>query len=87
MSVLFVAGALNPRSHYAYGTAPSPMKELREAFEYMADIDTCVTALQEVEHFRRKQGTFSTELAKRMVYDKKYISGYVSKFTATLFTT
>jgi hypothetical protein len=70
MSVSFVAGALNQHSHYAYGTAPNLMKELREAFEYMADIDTCIVALQQVEHFRRRQGTFSTELAQRMEYDK-----------------
>jgi hypothetical protein len=53
MLVSFAAGALNPRSHYAYGTAPNLMKELREAFEYMADTDTCITALQQAEHFRR----------------------------------
>jgi hypothetical protein len=70
MSVSFAAGALNPRSHYAYGTAPNLVKELREAFEYMADIDTYITALQQGEHFRRRQGTFFTELAQRMVYDK-----------------
>jgi hypothetical protein len=54
MSISFVAGALNPRSHYAYGTAPNLMKELREAFEYMADTDTYITALQQGEHFRRR---------------------------------
>jgi hypothetical protein len=70
MLVSFAAGALNPRSHYAYGTAPNLMKELREAFEYMPDTDTCITALQEAKHFRRRQGTFSTELTQRMAYDK-----------------
>jgi hypothetical protein len=70
MSVSFVAGALNPCSHYAYDTAPNLMKELREAFEYMANTDTCIIALQQAEHFRCRQGTFSTELAQRMVYDK-----------------
>jgi hypothetical protein len=45
MSVAFVAGALNPRSHYAYGTTPNLMKELREAFEYMTDTNTCIAAL------------------------------------------
>jgi hypothetical protein len=52
MSVSFAAGALNPRSHYAYGTAPNLMKELREALEYMADTDTCIATLQQAEHFR-----------------------------------
>jgi hypothetical protein len=45
MSVAFVAGALNPHSHYAYGTTPNLMKELREAFEYMTDTNTCIAAL------------------------------------------
>jgi hypothetical protein len=71
MSVSFAAGALNPRSHYAYGTAPNLMKELHEALEYIANTDTFIAALQEAEHFRRRQVTFSTELAQRMVYDKK----------------
>jgi hypothetical protein len=70
MSVSFAADALNPRSHYAYGTTPNLMKELREPFKYMADTDTCITALQQVEHFRHRQGTFSMELAQRMTYDK-----------------
>jgi hypothetical protein len=70
MLVSFAADALNPRSHYAYGTAPNLMKELHEAFEYMADTNTCIAALQQAEYFRRRQGTFSTELAQRMTYDK-----------------
>jgi hypothetical protein len=70
MSVSFATGALNPRSHYAYATAPNLMKELREAFEYMEDTDACIAALQQAEHFRRRQGTFSTKLAQRMTYDK-----------------
>jgi hypothetical protein len=70
MSYSFAAAALNPRTYYDYGTAVSVMQDLREAFEYMADTDTCVTALQEVKHFRRKLGTFSTKLAQKMAYDK-----------------
>jgi hypothetical protein len=54
MSVSFAAGALNPHSHYVYGTAPNLMKELREAFEYMADTDTCIAALQQAKYFRRR---------------------------------
>jgi hypothetical protein len=80
MSVSFAAGALNPCSHYAYGTAPNLMKELREAFEYKADTDTCIAALQEAEHFRRRQGTFSTELAQRMAYDKNTSLGMFLNF-------
>jgi hypothetical protein len=54
MSVSFAAGALNPHSHYVYGTAPNLMKELREAFEYMADTDTYITALQQAKYFIRR---------------------------------
>jgi hypothetical protein len=36
----------------------------------MADTDTCVAALQEADHFRCKQGTFFTDLAQKMEYDK-----------------
>jgi hypothetical protein len=46
------------------------MQDLREVFEYMADTDTCVAALQEADHFRRKQCTFSMDLAQKMAYDK-----------------
>jgi hypothetical protein len=51
MSYSIAAAALNPRTHYAYGTNACMMKDLREAFEYMADTNICVTALQEAEHF------------------------------------
>jgi hypothetical protein len=37
----------------------------------MTDTDTCIAALQEAEHFKRRQDTFSMELAQRMAYDKK----------------
>jgi hypothetical protein len=69
MSYSFAAAVLNPHTHYAYGTTASIMKGLREAFEYMVDTDTCVAALQEADHDRRKQGTFSSELAQKMAYD------------------
>jgi hypothetical protein len=42
MSYSFEDAALNLRTHYAYGTTASIMKDLQEAFEYMADTDTCV---------------------------------------------
>jgi hypothetical protein len=69
MSNSFAAAALNPCTHYTYNTTASVMKDLRGAFEYMADTDTCVAALQEVDHYRWKQGTFSSELAQKMAYD------------------
>jgi hypothetical protein len=54
MPYSFTAVALNPHTHYAYDTTTSVMQDLREAFEYIADIETCVAALQEADHFRRK---------------------------------
>jgi hypothetical protein len=51
------------------------MKDLQEAFEYMVGTDTCVTALQEADHFRQKHGTFSTELVQKMAYDKNTSPG------------
>jgi hypothetical protein len=69
MSYSFAVVALNRRTHYAYDTTTSVMQDLREAFEYMTDTETCVTTLQEADHFRHKQGTFSTELAQKMAYD------------------
>jgi hypothetical protein len=69
MSYLFAIATLNPRTHYAYGTATNIMQDLREAFEYMTNTKTCVAALQEVDHYRWKQGTFSKDLAQKMAYD------------------
>jgi hypothetical protein len=48
--------------HYAYSTSTGVMTDLRQAFEFMTDTNTCVVALQEGEHYRRKQGSFSSEL-------------------------
>jgi hypothetical protein len=75
MSYSFVAVALNSRTHYAYGTIVSVVQVLREAFEYMADTKTCVTALQEVDHYRQKQGTFSKDFAQKMAYDSNTSPG------------
>jgi hypothetical protein len=35
----------------------------------MADTETCVAALQEANHYRQKQCTFSKDLAQKMTYD------------------
>lgn len=45
------------------------MSDLRQAFEYMTDVDAAVQALQEVELYRRKQGEFGRPLAEKMAYD------------------
>jgi hypothetical protein len=45
------------------------MQDLLEAFEYMVDTETCVTTLQEADHYRWKHGTFSKDLAQKMAYD------------------
>jgi hypothetical protein len=42
---LCVADALHPRMHYAYGTSAGVMNDLREAFEFMRYMNTCVAAL------------------------------------------
>jgi hypothetical protein len=75
MSYSFAAAALNPRTHYTYDTTTSVMKDLREAFEYMANTDTCVTALQQADHYRRKQCTFSSKLAQKMTYNSNISPG------------
>jgi hypothetical protein len=54
MAYSFAVVALNPRTHYGYGTTASVMKDLQEAFKYMADTDTYVTALQKVDYYRQK---------------------------------
>jgi hypothetical protein len=64
------ATALYPRTHYAYGTSAGVMTDLQQSFEFMTDINMCVAALQEGEHYRRKEGSFSTELAGKMACDK-----------------
>jgi hypothetical protein len=75
MSYSFAAGALNSRTHYTYNTTTSVMQDLREAFEYMADTETCVTTIQESDYYRQKQGTFSKELALEMAYDSNTSPG------------
>jgi hypothetical protein len=66
---------LHPRTHYAYGTSAGVMNDLREAFEFMTNTNTCVEALQEAEHYKRKQGCFSSELATKMSYDNNTSPG------------
>jgi hypothetical protein len=51
------------------------MQDLREAFEYMTDTETCVVALQKVDHYRRKHDTFSKDLAQKMAYDSNTSPG------------
>jgi hypothetical protein len=46
----------------------------------MTDTGTCVATLQEVEHYRRKQGAFSKVLAEKMAYDSSTFSGKALKF-------
>ncbi|XP_062197328.1 uncharacterized protein LOC133900228 [Phragmites australis] len=43
------AAALNPRTHYAYGTGPTLFEDLREAFERLTDVTTAAEALIEAE--------------------------------------
>jgi hypothetical protein len=66
---LCAAAVLHPRTHYAYGTSTTVMTDLRQAVEFIMDTNTCVADPQEVEHYRRKQGSFSEELVAKMACD------------------
>jgi hypothetical protein len=72
---LCAAAALHPRMQYAYGTSTGVMTDLREAFEFMTDTNTCIKTLQEAEYYRRKQGSFSSKLAAKMVCDNNTSPG------------
>jgi hypothetical protein len=50
---------LNPRTHYAYGTSVSVMSDLRQAFEYMTDVDAAVQALQELSCTEESKGSLT----------------------------
>jgi hypothetical protein len=52
---LCAAVALYPMTHYDYDSSAGVMTDLRQAFEFRTDKNTCVTALQEAEHYRRKE--------------------------------
>jgi hypothetical protein len=80
MSYSFAAAALNPCTHYAYGTTTNAMQDLRGALEYMANTETFVTTLQEANNYRRKQGSFSKDLAQKMAYDSNTSSGVIIIF-------
>jgi hypothetical protein len=71
--------ALNPRTHYAYGTSVSVMSDLRHAFEYMTDVDTTTQALVEVDFYRRKQGKFGRPLVEKwcMITTLRLVSTYL----------
>lgn len=71
----FVAAALNPRTHYAYSPSATVFQDLRQAFEWMTDIDTAAAALLEVEMYRRKTGEFGRALARKMAIDGKTSPG------------
>ena len=47
------------------------MTDLRVAFEFLTDTNTVVQALQEAENYRRKLGSFATDVATRMALDLK----------------
>ena len=65
------AFALNPYVHYTMGTSQSVLKLMRAGLDRMLDTDGAAIALREFETFRRKQGEFSTDIAKRMAIDPK----------------
>ena len=75
VSFFLTAAGLHPRTHYAYGTTNNVLHDLRSAFETMTDTNTCVAALHEAENYRRKSGSFFTELAQKMAYDSNTSPG------------
>jgi hypothetical protein len=51
------------------------MTDLRQGFEFMTNTNMCVTALQEAGHYRRKEGSISSELTTKMPCDNNTSSG------------
>jgi hypothetical protein len=47
MSLIYTAGALNPRGHYVFGMGPGQLNALRTAFERMTNLDTLTSTLSE----------------------------------------
>ncbi|XP_062179453.1 uncharacterized protein LOC133884089 [Phragmites australis] len=85
------AAALNPRTHYAYGTGPTLFEDLREAFERLTDVTTAAEALIEAETYRTKSLSFSGPLAARMACDGRTHPGtkiftYLSEPHITILT-
>ncbi|KAJ1275269.1 hypothetical protein BS78_05G123700 [Paspalum vaginatum] len=65
------ACALNPLVHYTMGTTRNVMLDMCKELERMLETDSAAVALQEYEIFRRKRGEFSTDMARRLVIDRK----------------
>lgn len=65
------ACALNPFVVYTMGTSQNVLRDMRKGLDKMLDTDGAAQALQEFETFRRKQGEFSTDIARRMAIDRK----------------
>ncbi|XP_015649249.1 uncharacterized protein [Oryza sativa Japonica Group] len=70
-TLINASAALNPMTHYQYSPSASVFQDLRQAFEWMTDIDTAAAALLEVEMYRRKTGEFGRALARKMATDGK----------------
>lgn len=62
----FVAAALNPRMHYAYIASATVFQDLRQAFEWMMNMDMAAAVLLEVEMYRRKSDEFGRTLARKI---------------------
>jgi hypothetical protein len=60
MSLICIAGALNPRGHYVSGMGTGQLNTLRTTFERMTDLDTTTVALSEAQTFCAKAGFFSS---------------------------
>nr|BAC65041.1 hypothetical protein [Oryza sativa Japonica Group] len=60
----FVATALNPWTHCAYSV--TVFQDLRQAFEWMMNMDMAAAVLLEVEMYRRKSDEFGRTLARKI---------------------
>jgi hypothetical protein len=69
MSLIYTAGALNPRAHYVSGMGSGQLNALRTAFERMIDLDKAAVALSEAQTFCAKADSFSRPLTQKMAVD------------------
>jgi len=69
-SYMSTACALNPYMYYNTGVSQNILALVRMGVDKMLETDAAAKALQEFEIFRRKQGEFSTDIARRMAIDR-----------------
>jgi hypothetical protein len=68
-----IVDVLHPITHFAYRQLALIMTS-KKHFEFLTDTNTCAAMLQEDEHYRRKQGTFSKDMVEKMTYESNTCS-------------